>query len=76
MPVSPTAHWREPQSLAFSTAHFSAGSAGSLTIFLPTALRCLQHDFPELTAEEIPPLQSGLLLSEQQAALKRRSEII
>lgn len=55
-----------------------AGYAGSLTIFLLTALKQkhLQHYFPELTTEEIPPLQSGLLLSEEQATQKIRSEII
>lgn len=36
----------------------------------------LQHNFPEPTAEETPPLQAGLLPSEEQATRKIGSEII
>lgn len=77
MLVSPTAHWRQPQGLAFTTAHFYGWLCWQPHHFSSDCSeRCLQHDFPEPTAEEIPPLQPGLLLSEQQAAQKRRSEII
>lgn len=52
---------------------FMAGHAGSLSTFLLTALK---HKYSQLYFPETPPLQSGLLLSEEQAVQKIRSEII
>lgn len=62
--------WQGLQSL---TAHFMAGSAGSLSTLLLTALK---HKHSQLHLPETSPLQPGLFLSEEQAAQKIRREII
>lgn len=65
---------KAPGKVCLPSQHiFMAASAGSLSTFLLTALK---HKNSQLYLPETPPLQAGLLLTEEQAAQKTRSEII